>query len=36
MEELRQISNKGNKSLEDLFLELTGGDEFYDIIDQLD
>ncbi|TYB95727.1 MAG: ABC transporter ATP-binding protein [Kosmotoga sp.] len=36
MEELRQVSNKGNKSLEDLFLELTGGDEFYDIIDQLD
>ncbi|MEA2066928.1 MAG: ABC transporter ATP-binding protein [Thermotogota bacterium] len=36
MEELRKISNKGNKSLEDLFLELTGGDEFYDIIDQLD
>ncbi|MGC9384157.1 MAG: ABC transporter ATP-binding protein [Kosmotogaceae bacterium] len=36
MKELRQISNKGNKSLEDLFLELTGGDEFYDIIDQLD
>lgn len=36
MDELRQISNKGNKSLEDLFLELTGGDEFYDIIDQLD
>ncbi|MFW6120753.1 MAG: ABC transporter ATP-binding protein [Petrotogales bacterium] len=36
MEQLRQISNKGNKSLEDLFLELTGGDEFGDIIDQLD
>ncbi len=36
MEQLRQVSNKGNKSLEDLFLELTGGDEFGDIIDQLD
>jgi hypothetical protein len=29
------MSSKENQSLEDIFLELTGGDEFEEIIDEL-
>jgi len=35
MDELRNMSEKENQSLEDIFLELTGGDEFGDIIKEL-
>lgn len=35
MEQLRHMSSKENQSLEDIFLELTGGDEFEEIIDEL-
>ena len=35
MEELRNMTDKENQSLEDIFLELTGGDEFGDIIEEL-
>jgi len=35
LEELRELSGDKKSSLEDLFLELTGGNEFKDIIDQL-
>ena len=35
MEELRSFSKAGNKSLEDIFLELTGGNEVQDIIKEL-
>ncbi|MGM0640302.1 MAG: ABC transporter ATP-binding protein [Thermotogota bacterium] len=35
MEELRSMTDKENQSLEDIFLELTGGDEFGDIIKEL-
>jgi len=35
LEELRSLSKLGNKSLEDIFLELTGGSEVKEIIDEL-
>jgi ABC-2 type transport system ATP-binding protein len=35
MDELRSITDKENQSLEDIFLELTGGDKFEDIIKEL-
>lgn len=35
MDELRSMTDKENQSLEDIFLELTGGDEFGDIIKEL-
>jgi ABC-2 type transport system ATP-binding protein len=35
MDELRRMTDKENQSLEDIFLELTGGDEFGDIIKEL-
>ena len=35
LEELRSLSKLGNKSLEDIFLELTGGNEVKEIIDEL-
>ncbi|AKI97014.1 ABC transporter ATP-binding protein [Kosmotoga pacifica] len=35
LEELKELSEAKYESLEDLFLELTGGNEFKDIIDQL-
>jgi ABC-2 type transport system ATP-binding protein len=35
MNELRSMTDKENQSLEDIFLELTGGDKFEDIIKEL-
>jgi len=35
MDDLRSMTDKENQSLEDIFLELTGGDEFGDIIKEL-
>lgn len=35
LEELRSLSKLGNRSLEDIFLELTGGSEVKEIIDEL-
>jgi ABC-2 type transport system ATP-binding protein len=35
MDELRSITDKENQSLEDIFLELTGGDKFEDTIKEL-
>ncbi len=35
LEELRTLSKTGSTSLEDIFLELTGGEEIMDIIKDL-
>jgi len=35
LKELRKLSKTGSKSLEDLFLELTGGEEIAEIVEAL-